>query len=77
VDLSIPAEVVYRDREYFGVPTKGHGAMMQRGTKARYKIGTGQAKERADIKEEGGDREGICCAQEGLQGRSRPGQDCT
>jgi len=34
VDLSRRGEVVYRDKGYFGVPSKGYNATMQRGTRA-------------------------------------------
>jgi IS5 family transposase len=33
VDLSLPGEVVYGDRRYFGAPVKGFDATMRRGTR--------------------------------------------
>jgi len=35
VDLSLPGEVVYRDRGYFGVEPRGYDATMRRGVRGR------------------------------------------
>jgi hypothetical protein len=63
-------------RGYSGVAAKGYSTTMQRGTRAG-PISLRKVKERADIKEAGTDREGICGAQEVLQGRARYGHDLT
>lgn len=58
--IFLGGEVVYRDKDYFGVPAKG---LMRRDDAARdqsrFHIGMGEDAERPDLKEARADREGI------------------
>ena len=76
VDLSLPGEVAYMDKTYFGVDIRGYSAAMRRRDPGSSAEDTGQAAEQAYQQEEGSRGEALRVDQEGFQRGACVGDYC-